>query len=137
MFVSRHARRLAISCGPGWSHRLPSASTDSTLKLWSTTQNECKRTFTGHTNEKNFVGLSTSNDYIACGSENNAVFTYYKSLPQPVVSHKFAAPRARRGDGGAATDSNDFVSSVCWKKDSNVLLAANSQGTINIMQLTR
>jgi WD40 repeat protein len=116
---------------------LVSASTDSTLKLWSTTQNECTRTFTGHTNEKNFVGLSVSNDYIACGSENNAVYTYYKSLPRPVVCHKFPAnKKAGRQSESSATDSNDFVSSVCWKKDSNVLLAANSQGTINVMTLT-
>lgn len=31
-------------------------------------------TFTGHVNEKNFVGLSvTSDGYVACGSENNQV----------------------------------------------------------------
>jgi hypothetical protein len=40
--------------------------------------------------------------------------------------------RQAAGGGG---DTSDFVSSVCWKKDSNVLLAANSQGTINIMSL--
>lgn len=29
-------------------------------------------------NEKNFVGLAVSNDYIACGSETNEVFVYHK-----------------------------------------------------------
>lgn len=107
---------------------LISASTDSTLKLWSVAQNECKRNFTGHTNEKNFVGLSTCQDYIACGSENNAVYVYYKSLSKPVLTHRFAA-------SASAEDSTDFVSSVCWKKDSGVLLAANSLGTINLLRL--
>jgi hypothetical protein len=32
-------------------------------------------------------------------------------------------------------DEKQFVSSVCWKRNSNVLLAANSQGTIKILEL--
>lgn len=106
---------------------LVSASTDSTLKLWNTTLNECKCTFTGHQNEKNFVGLTINDDYIACGSENNAVYVYYKAFTKPVVVHKFS----NRKEG----EDNNFVSSVCWKQDSNVLLAANSLGVISMMQL--
>ena len=34
--------------------------------------------FTGHQNEKNFVGLATDGDYIACGSEDNSLYVYYK-----------------------------------------------------------
>lgn len=36
------------------------------------------RTFKGHTNEKNFVGLTVNGEYIACGSETNEVFVYHK-----------------------------------------------------------
>lgn len=115
------------------SSELVSASTDSTLKLWSTQDLQCKRTYTGHTNEKNFVGLSTSDDFIACGSENNAVYCYYKSLSKPVISHKFT--KERTTDVEEPEDTANFVSSVCWKKNSNVLLAANSLGTISIMNL--
>ena len=44
----------------------------------------------GHMNERNFVGLSaTADGYIACGSEDNAVYTYYKTLPMPLASHAF------------------------------------------------
>ncbi|KAF9372908.1 coatomer subunit alpha, partial [Mortierella sp. AD011] len=68
---------------------LVSASTDSTLKLWNTLRMNCARTYTGHVNEKNFVGLSASGDWISCGSENNAVYTYYKELRDPVVTVKF------------------------------------------------
>jgi len=68
---------------------LVSASTDSTLKLWNTLRMNCVRTYTGHVNEKNFVGLSASGDWISCGSENNAVYTYYKELRDPVVTVKF------------------------------------------------
>ncbi|CAI5480785.1 unnamed protein product, partial [Closterium sp. Yama58-4] len=61
-----------------------SASTDNTLKLWDLNHacsqqagggvdgaSACTRTFTGHTNEKNFVGLTVADGYIACGSETN------------------------------------------------------------------
>jgi len=36
------------------------------------------RTLRGHTNEKNFVGLTVNSEYIACGSETNDVFVYHK-----------------------------------------------------------
>ena len=36
-------------------------------------------TFSGHLNEKNFVGLSVTREgYIAAGSETNQVYCYYK-----------------------------------------------------------
>lgn len=57
---------------------LASASTDNTLRLWDVKENMPLRTFRGHTNEKNFVGLSVSNEYLACGSETNEVFVYHK-----------------------------------------------------------
>lgn len=53
--------------------QLVSASTDSTLRLWDTKACTATRTFSGHSNEKNFVGLSVDNDFIACGSETNEV----------------------------------------------------------------
>ncbi|OMJ10548.1 E3 ubiquitin-protein ligase COP1 [Smittium culicis] len=37
-----------------------SASTDSSLKLWDLKSNTCVKTYLGHTNEKNFVGLGTN-----------------------------------------------------------------------------
>lgn len=65
------------------------SSTDSTLKLWNVRDGECVRTYTGHVNEKNFVGLSSNSDWISCGSENNAVYTYYKSFRSPLACVKF------------------------------------------------
>ncbi|KAL0808742.1 hypothetical protein ABMA28_013170 [Loxostege sticticalis] len=52
---------------------LVSASTDSQLKLWRVESPRCVRSFSGHANEKNFVGLATDGKYLACGSENNAL----------------------------------------------------------------
>uniref|UniRef100_A0A6N2KWW4 Uncharacterized protein n=2 Tax=Salix viminalis TaxID=40686 RepID=A0A6N2KWW4_SALVM len=60
------------------SNELASASTDSTLRLWDVKDNLALRTFRGHTNEKNFVGLTVNSEYIACGSETNEVFVYHK-----------------------------------------------------------
>ena len=52
------------------------------MKLWDEQDDRALRTFSGHINEKNFVGLATNSssngDYIACGSENNTLYAYYK-----------------------------------------------------------
>ncbi|KAF9581221.1 coatomer subunit alpha, partial [Lunasporangiospora selenospora] len=116
---------------------LVSASTDSTLKLWNTLRMSCVRTYTGHVNEKNFVGLSASGDWISCGSENNAVYTYYKELRDPVVTVKFGNSNPVTGEDTTDEDPLQVVSSVCWKKNTsnNILLAANSSGVIKVLEL--
>ena len=53
--------------------QIVSASTDSTLRLWNTQSYEPVRVYTGHINEKNFVGLGIDEDFIACGSEMSEV----------------------------------------------------------------
>lgn len=62
---------------------LVSAGTDGQLKLWDISTNSsspCRRSFFGHINDKNFVGLATDgNNFIACGSEDNSLSLYYKS----------------------------------------------------------
>ena len=45
--------------------------------------------FTGHTNEKNFVGLETHNGYIVTGSENNTCYLYCNELSKPILNYKF------------------------------------------------
>ncbi len=34
-----------------------------------------------------------------------------------------------------AADSHQFVSSVCWSRKGHTLLAANSQGTLKLLEL--
>ncbi|XP_043722583.1 protein SPA1-RELATED 2-like [Telopea speciosissima] len=121
---------------------LVSSSTDNTLKLWdlkktsssgfSTTA--CSLTFNGHTNEKNFVGLTASDGYIACGSESNEVYAYHRSLPMPVTSHKFGSIDPITGKE-TGDDNGQFVSSVCWRGKSNMVVAANSSGSIKLLQM--
>lgn len=145
------------------TNEIISASTDSQLKLWNVNQPPyCLRSFVGHVNEKNFVGLATDGDYIACGSEDNSLYIYYKGLSKQLFNFKIdsctssgdkganssrlptAAPAtggtaansgSGNSDGDRANDINDFVSAVCWRKQCNVVLAANSRGLIKVLEL--
>ncbi|KAJ1823840.1 hypothetical protein LPJ73_009367, partial [Coemansia sp. RSA 2703] len=113
-----------------------SASTDSSLKLWNLQTQECVRTFTGHANEKNFVGLTTSGgEWIACGSENNTMYAYYRNLSQPAVTYRFGNCNPVTGVEQAEEDPSLFVSAVCWKNKTNTMLSANSQGIIKFLEL--
>lgn len=116
---------------------LLSASTDSQLKLWRVGSPRCVRSFTGHANEKNFVGLATDGRYVACGSENNALYVYYAGLSRPLLSYRFEAARGLLEKERRDEEPSEFVSAVCWRAapDRPVLLAANSQGTIKVLEL--
>ncbi|KAK7406067.1 hypothetical protein VNO78_07683 [Psophocarpus tetragonolobus] len=124
------------------SETLVSASTDNTLKIWDLNKaspngasiNACSLTLSGHTNEKNFVGLSVADGYIACGSETNEVYTYYRSLQLPITSHKFGSIDPISGKE-TDEDNGQFVSSVCWRGKSDMLIAANSSGCVKVLQM--
>ncbi|TKC44009.1 hypothetical protein EI555_020358 [Monodon monoceros] len=118
-----------------------SCSTDSQLKLWNVGKPYCLRSFKGHINEKNFVGLASNGDYIACGSENNSLYLYYKGLSKTLLTFKFDTVKSVLDKDRKEDDTNEFVSAVCWRAlpdgESNVLIAANSQGTIKTGALLR
>ncbi|XP_061503769.1 uncharacterized protein LOC11175646 [Anopheles gambiae] len=144
-----------------------SASTDGQLKLWNINSPPfCLRSFTGHINEKNFAGLATNNDYLACGSEDNSLCVYYKGLSKQLFNLKFSSS-STSGSGGAGgssaagtgsssgignsssrtsglqstdmersnSEGNEFVSAVCWRKQSNIIIAGNSEGVIKILEI--
>lgn len=117
------------------SHELVSASTDSQLKLWNVNQSNCIRSFKGHLNEKNFVGLATDGDFIACGSESNSLYVYYKGLSSHVLTFRFDTTKSIIEKDRKDEDSTEFVSAVCWRLGSNVVVSANSQGTIKVLEL--
>jgi WD40 repeat protein len=143
--------------------RLAAASTDSAVRLWdvaaaieggsggggganaasnSSAAPRPLRTFRGHRNERNFVGLSVApGGYLACGSEDDAVHAYFHALPFPVATHSFAPPAAA-GAGGApgapgagAARPRPFVSSVTWARGGRHCLAANSAGLLRVLKL--
>lgn len=49
------------------------------------------RTFAGHLNEKNFIGLANAGQLVACGSESNAVYVYSTHFGRPVASYHFSS----------------------------------------------
>ncbi|OMH81620.1 E3 ubiquitin-protein ligase COP1 [Zancudomyces culisetae] len=120
-------------------NRVVSASTDNTLKLWDLASQTDLRTFVGHTNEKNFVGLAISScgdDWISCGSENNVVYTYNSSLSKPVLTYNFDGLQPEdRSTRTTGPDKDNFVSAVCWKRDSDTMISANSTGLVRILKL--
>ncbi|XP_057967826.1 protein SPA1-RELATED 2-like isoform X2 [Malania oleifera] len=123
------------------SETLVSASTDNTLKLWDLNKtspsglstNACCLTLRGHTNEKNFVGLSVADGYVACGSETNEVYAYHRSMPMPITSYKFGSIDPISGKE-TDDDNGQFVSSVCWRERSDMVVAANSTGCMKVLQ---
>jgi E3 ubiquitin-protein ligase RFWD2 len=46
---------------------------NSSLSLWDLSTMDCVRTYTGHVNVRNFVGMEVNGDYITCGSETSQV----------------------------------------------------------------
>lgn len=80
------------------------------------------------------MGLSVADGYIACGSETNEVYAYYRSLPMPITSYKFGSIDPISGKE-TDDDNGQFVSSVCWRKNSDMLVASNSTGCIKVLQM--
>lgn len=115
----------------------------------------CSQVFRGHVNTKHFVGLATQGPFIACGSETNEVLIYHQGLAQPSLKCSLkpwdaaagasssgglqdgvsaAGAGAAAGEGGSAAGvKSPFVSALCWKKDSDVLVAANSKGGVWVL----
>uniref|UniRef100_A0A914Q2J9 Uncharacterized protein n=1 Tax=Panagrolaimus davidi TaxID=227884 RepID=A0A914Q2J9_9BILA len=76
---------------------------------------------------------------IAC-SETNEVYTYYKKCQRHVCKYDFTQETTEDISGlqvpKMSESPTDFVSALCWKKESNIVMAANSQGKAQILQLS-
>ncbi|WOG98285.1 hypothetical protein DCAR_0417626 [Daucus carota subsp. sativus] len=56
----------------------------------------------------------------------HGVFAYHRSFSMPITSHKFSL---------ADDDDGRFVSAVCSQKQSEMLVAANSVGSIKLLHM--
>ena len=156
--LSGHKRAVSYVRWLG-AHQLVTASTDNTLKLWDVTKgfesrssacDPCVRTFRGHVNRRNFIGLDVSRGgRIACGSEDNTVRLFSKSVPSPIATQSLAVTAAFSDGYGtvggadglgpesvADTKPGLFVSAVAWSPAGDRILAANSCGAVKVLQLT-
>ncbi len=71
-----------------------------------------------------------------CAAGLVQVYVYYKMMSKPIAKRVFsAAAHDPVGTLGHGQDGTQFISSLCWKPGTNTLLAANSQGTIKLLQL--
>ena len=137
MTLRGHRKAVSYVCWVG--DELVSASTDNSLKLWNVksqnSQDACVRTFSGHTNEKNFVGLSANSDgYIACGSEDN-VLHVSRIVIRAGGAYSFADKTSQSIPG--RREKGGFISAVNWSPDSEHILAASSRGQLKILALTK
>lgn len=92
-----------------------STSMDSQLTLWNVGKPYCLRSFKDHLNEKNFVALASNGGYIACGSENNSLYLFYKGLSKTLLTFKFDTVKSVLDKDRKEDDTNEFVSAVCWR----------------------
>ena len=123
------------------SDSLVTSSTDNTLKRWDL-KSACSdggtspavQTYHGHTNEKNFVGLSVHPEgFIASGSEDNSVVAYHRNFSSPMASYKFHGVNPLTGRD-ELDDRGQFVSSLAFQNSGSGLLAANSSGIIKVLE---
>lgn len=135
-----------------------SAAIDGSIKLWDISHSMAEaalpvRSYRGHCNKKNFVGLSVweEGSLFACGSESNEVFAYDYKWGTPLWTCKFNSNNGRgvgtfSDDGGGdslLTEGREisrrmdlgFVSGVCWRQKPSecTLVAANSYGVLQVI----
>lgn len=62
------------------------------------------------------------------------VYSYYRTLPMPITSHKFGSIDQISGKE-TDDDNGHFVSSVCWRRKSDTVVATNSTGCIKLLKM--
>jgi protein suppressor of PHYA-105 1 len=82
------------------------------------------------------VGLGVlPKGYMVCGSEDNSTYAYYRALPDPIARQSF-------GNGMRSSimdpqgEQSVFVSTICTSRKGSLIIAANSVGTVKVLELT-
>ncbi len=102
-----------------------------------------RKLFSGHANEKNFVGLAVrpEDGLVACGSETSEVFSWHTSWSQPLA--RWAGPGRGQGRGQKQGQAGLFVSAVAWQPAAAaerlgwpaLLAAGTSDGDVELLAL--
>ena len=141
-----HSKAVSYVCHMN-ADECVTASTDNSLCRWNVktavqrTSNgvirpECS--YSGHVNEKNFVGLTMNEDYIFCGSEDGDVVGYFKECSTPILRHNIRS--GMTGDDALQVEydpqiaAHQFVSCVLYNNKLNILLAASSIGLLKALK---
>lgn len=61
------------------------------------------------------------------------IFIYHKAFPMPALAFKFGSRDPLSGD--EVDDNAQFISSLCWRRQSSTLVAANSMGNIKLLEM--
>jgi WD40 repeat protein len=124
--LSQHRGPVNSVCLVG-REELLSQSYDGSLLYWEGGQ--AVREYSGHVHKHSVnLGLDSKGDFFATGSENNSVVVYSRELQHPMISHSF-------NSGFQDSDKLAYVSALCWKASSNVLVAGNSNGIVKVIGL--
>lgn len=127
--------------------KLVTSSTDSSVRIWDVASiGKCVGCFTGHRNERNFVGLAVSSEYIACGSETNDIYLYSPMISSPLLKTKFGDDSStlfstcNNPDSAASPPSSTgraFVSALAWRKGhKDQIVVGNSHGITKMFHLS-
>jgi WD40 repeat protein len=110
-----------------------SAAIDSKIIAWNFKTGEIEATYTGHCNNKHFIGLSVGpKDVVACGSEDTRVYCYRRDDPENPICY---TPDRYLPQGHGEV----FCSAVAWQSveefvgDCHVLASAFSDGSISML----
>jgi len=111
---------------------LISAATDSTCIMWDLDSAKAVRTYVGHTNVRNFVGLALNptKEYFAIGSETNEFFMYNVKHRSFVLHTSF--PQERNDSGSSRDKPRLYGSCTAWMRNQNVLACGNSRGHLHL-----
>jgi len=122
--------------GMGWTRRdsLVTQSLDNTMKMWEVTKKGFSpspvRSYQGHQNISEKVGIACTADYIATGSENNSVYVYSTNFSNPSFTHTF-------NTNNILEDEDAYVSAVGWNGKGNILVAGNSGGIVKVLSMDK
>lgn len=153
--LEAHGRALSYVRFSG-AAQLVTASVDGTVKCWDLSRQPAAagklvplRTYSGHRNLKNFVGLSVRDSptarelrekpvLIACGSEMGSAHIYRGECRSSVAQWQLPSQQSP-----AASAKSEFISSVCWQPPGSLapglqdplLAVAASDGDLRVLAL--